>query len=40
MALQGDGNGIVTMPTATAPGDFSLVFDSISITSWSTAEAK
>jgi hypothetical protein len=32
MALQGDGNGIVTIPQATATGDFSLVFSSIVLT--------
>lgn len=38
MALQGDGNGIVTIPTATATGDFSIVFDSIKLTQPANAE--
>ena len=32
MALFGDGNGIVTIPNATATGDFSIVFSAITIT--------
>ena len=32
MALQGDGNGIVSIPTATATGDFSIVFSAITLT--------
>lgn len=31
MALQGDGNGIVTIPQATATGDFSIIFDSVTL---------
>ena len=31
MALQGDGNGIVTISQATATGDFSVVFSSIAL---------
>lgn len=31
MALQGDGNGIVTIPNAIASGDFSIVFSSIQL---------
>ena len=38
MALQGDGNGIVTIPNATATGDFSLIFSALEITDPANAE--
>ena len=38
MALQGDGNGIVTIPNASTTGDFSVIFDSVKITNPANAE--
>ena len=38
MALQGDGNGIVTIPSAVATGDFSLIFSDLEMTNPANAE--
>lgn len=38
MALQGDGNGIVTIPLAVATGDFSLTLSDLELTNPSNAE--